>query len=258
MSVRPITEDDLHAFVDQALDATRQAEVADYLTRHPDVARRIEGWRAQRAALRAALASIAEEPVPPALNLAHIAAARRRSSAAWWRSAAAAVALLCIGAAAGWTGRALVQPPAEGIAALAREAADNYAVYAPDRIRPVELRAADRAALVDWAARRFGRPLAVPDLAAAGFRFMGGRLVATPHGAAVLFMYDDDRGTRLVLLTRPMAKDRDAPMALHAAGAVHGYAWADAGIGYSLVGPAAPEALLPLADAVRRQVGKAA
>jgi anti-sigma factor RsiW len=52
----------------------------------------------------------------------------------------------------------------------------------------------------------------MPDLAASGYRFMGGRIVATAQGPAALFMYDDDRGTRLVMLARPMAADQNQPM----------------------------------------------
>lgn len=40
---RPISEDDLQAYVDQVLDAARHAEIRDYLRLHPDTARRIEG-----------------------------------------------------------------------------------------------------------------------------------------------------------------------------------------------------------------------
>ena len=83
---------------------------------------------------------------------------------------------------------------------------------------------------------------------------MGGRLVATTHGPAVLFMYDDDRGTRLVMLSRPMMTDRDTAMELHSRGAVAGFTWANRGIGYSLVGPVAANLLHPIADRVRRQV----
>src|SRR3546814_8458469 len=72
MNGRPIGEDDLQAFVDGRLDAERQVEVAAYLERHADVARRVDGYRRQRDALRAALAPVAEEPVPPELNLARM------------------------------------------------------------------------------------------------------------------------------------------------------------------------------------------
>jgi anti-sigma factor RsiW len=93
----------------------------------------------------------------------------------------------------------------------------------------------------------------VPDLSAAGYRFMGGRLVPTPHGPAALFLYDDDRGTRVAMLVRPMPVDGSVPMAAETRGMVAGVTWADQGLGYGLVAAAAPALLRPLADAVRRQ-----
>ena len=255
MTDRPVTDDDLNGFVDQRLDAERQAAVAAYLSANPEVARRIAAHRKQRDLLRAALAPVVEEPVPPEFDLATIIAARQRSTTMPRWAMAAAVALFCVGAAGGWSLRARSEPPSSGVAALAREAADSYAVYAPDHVRPVEMRAAERAQFVEWASRRLGHTLQVPDLAASGYRFMGGRIVATPHGPAALFMYDDDHGTRLVMLARLMATEQDEPMAPHAQDGVNGYAWADDGVGYSLVGPPTPEVLHPIADEVRRQLG---
>ena len=104
-----------------------------------------------------------------------------------------------------------------------------------------------RAVVLAASALGFERSLSVivPDLSESGYRFMGGRLVATAHGPAVLFMYDDDRGTRLVMLSRPMTIDRDTAMKLHSRGAVAGFTWANRGIGYSLVGPVAANLLHP-------------
>jgi len=64
MSNRPITEDDLHAYVDQLLEPERRAEVAAYLDAHPDVAQRVAAFSDQRDLLRSALAPIADEPDP--------------------------------------------------------------------------------------------------------------------------------------------------------------------------------------------------
>jgi anti-sigma factor RsiW len=254
MTSRPITEEDLHGFVDGVLAPERTTEVATYLDAHPHVAIRIANYAQQRTALRAALAPIAEEPLPPELDLARMIARRgrpRRSS--WWTAAAAAVVLLCVGGAGGWSLRG-PSMPTEGIAAVAREAAENFTVYGADRLRPVELRANDRAELASWTTERLGRAVGVPDLAASGYRFMGGRIVATAHGPAAMYMYDDDHGTRLVMLARPMHADQNAPMTPHASAGINGYAWADNGLGYSLVGPAAPDALHPIANEVRKQL----
>jgi anti-sigma factor RsiW len=109
MDRRPITEDDLHAYVDAALDPTRRTEIDVYLDAHPDVAVRVQGYVRQRADLRAALRPIAEEPVPPELNLARMVEMRRRTTVGWWR-AMAAVLLLCLGAAGGWSLHGVVSP----------------------------------------------------------------------------------------------------------------------------------------------------
>jgi len=253
MNHRPITEDDLHAYVDRVLEPERQAEVAGYLGDHPDVAKRVAAFTDQRDLLRAALAPIAEEPLPPELNLSRIIENRaRRPSVARW--AMAAMLLLSIGGLGGWAVRGALQASPEGLVALAQEATASYNVYAPDRVRPVEVRASDSAQLVQWVSDRLHRPVKVPDLAASGYRLMGGRLVATEHGPAAMFMYDDDHGSRLVVLTRPMSSaDQNAPMKSQSHGDVGGIAWADDGVGYSLVGHAAPESLRPIANEVRRQ-----
>jgi anti-sigma factor RsiW len=253
MNHRPITEDDLHAYVDRVLEPERQAEVATYLGDHPDVAKRVAAFTDQRDLLRSALAPIAEEPLPPRLNLSHIIEqqARRPSVIRW---AVAAMLLLSIGGLGGWALRGTLQASPEGLVALAQEATASYNVYAPDRVRPVEVRASDAVQLVEWVSSRLQRPVKMPDLTSSGYRLMGGRLVATEHGPAAMFMYDDDHGSRIVVLTRPMnSADQNAPMTPQSQGDVRGFAWADDGVGYSLVGHAAPEALRPIANEVQKQ-----
>jgi len=253
MSPRPISEDDLNGYVDRVLEPERQADVADYMREHPDVAKRVAAFTGQRDLLRAALAPIAEEPLPPELNLSRIIENRaRRPSVARW--AIAAMLLLSIGGLGGWAMRGALEVTPGGLAALAQEATASYSVYAPDRVRPVEVRASDAAQLIQWVSDRLHRPVKVPDLTTSGYRLMGGRLVATSHGPAAMFMYDDDRGSRIVVLTRPMSgADQNAPMTPRSEGDVKGFAWADDGVGYSLVGQAAPESLRPIANEVRRQ-----
>lgn len=253
MNHRPITEDDLHGYVDDVLEPERRAEVGSYLADHPEVAKRVAGFADQRELLRAALTPIADEPLPPELNLSRIIESRRRRpSPAWW--AIAAMLLLGVGGLGGWVTRGSLEAPSSGLAALAQEAAYSYNVYAPDRVHPVEMRASDAAQLVQWVSSRLNRPVKVPDLASSGYRLMGGRLVATQHGPAAMFMYDDDHGSRVVVLTRPMSSaDQNAPMTAQSSGSATGFAWADNGIGYSLVGEVPAETLRPAANEVRRQ-----
>jgi len=251
----PITEDDLQGFVDHQLDEARRSEVQVYLDAHPEIAARMAAFGRQREALRLAAAPFADEPIPPQLNVRHLVAAHRRSQAWPWRAMAASALLLMIGAAGGWAlhGTVVERSETNGIAALAQEAADAFAVYGVDRARPVEFGAADQAKLVSWITSRIGRTVSVPDLTAVGYAFMGGRLVATPHGAAGLLIYSNAQGQRVAMLVRPMVIDKETRMAEHSFGDTHGFAWASQGTGFSLVGPASADGLHPIADEIRRQ-----
>jgi anti-sigma factor RsiW len=262
---RPILEEDLHAYVDGVLDPRRHAQVQDYLRQHAEAAREVEAHARHRRELRAALAPIAEEPLPPSLNLARMVAEHDRQardvgrtpSRRWpWGMAAALVLALGVGGGAGWSLRGVQANEAGGIFALGREAARGYETYASDASRPVEMGPAQRAELVGWVSSRLGRQVAIPDLAAAGYGFVGGRLVMTEHGPAGLFIYQDARATRLALMVRPMAVDQDTPTMKRIDGPHAGYAWADRGLGYGVVGANEANVLHPLADEMRRQIGE--
>ena len=257
---RPITDDDLQGYVDDATDSRRRVEVEAYLAGHPQVAERIAIDLALRGAMRDALGPIADEPVPAELNLARLVERHQRPRRHWrsgpWQ-VAAALLLMVMSGVGGWGLRSAQEPPRAGIAALAQEATDSYAVYAPDMGRPVEIKAADATQLIKWASRRLERPVSIPDLSGSGYSFIGGRVVPTPHGPAVLYMFDNGKGTRLTLLSRNMAIDRDTPMKLGNAGPVTSVSWSRDGLGFSLVGPLDEAELHPIADVARAQFNQA-
>jgi anti-sigma factor RsiW len=150
--------------------------------------------------------------------------------------------------------RSVFQDGSNGLSALAQEAAYSYNVFAPDRVRPVEIRASNSAELTQWVSNRLKQAVKVPDLSVSGYRLMGGRLVPTSHGPAAMFMYDDDRGDRLVVLTRPMNnRNLDTPMMPQSTGDVAGFVWAEGGMGYTLVGQLPGDTLKPIANEIRKQ-----
>jgi anti-sigma factor RsiW len=248
---RPVAEEDLHAYVDGALDDERRATVDRYLQAHPDVAERVAAYIAQRQALRAAFAALGSEPLPPQLNLARLVEARLVRRHKPWRSIAAVALALALGGAAGWWAGS--RPPT-GIDALAREAGASYAVYAADKHRPVEIRAAQREDLTRWVSNRLNRPVAAPDLSALGYELLGGRLVASTHGAAALFMYENANGRRLILYIRPMSAGETTPIAPIDIGDMDGCAWIERGVGYSLIAAETYDRLLELSRYVRQEV----
>ena len=255
---RPISEHELHAFVDGRLWPARQQDVELYLDTQPELARRVAAYRAQRAMLRAAFAAQADEPIPSELNLTRLVEDRLRHRGGWRRAAAACTVALCLGGATGWY-LSLPGTPDDtrlAVAVLQDEALNSHAVYATDRRHPVEVTAAEQEHLAQWLSNRLRRNVAPPDLSHVGYKLLGGRLLATERGApAAIFVYDDAQGNRLSVVMRPMARELAADRTEMSQGTVNGCAWIEKGIGYAVVAGTSDEALDRVAQQISQQEG---
>ena len=253
-----VTEDELHAYVDGQLPPHRVMSVEQYLREHPQDAERVAAYASQRDALRAALAPLAAQPLPAELNLRRMVEQRLMERRSIWRIAAAVVLAIGLGAAGGWGLHGMVQPPSSNLTLLAQEAIANHVVYTADRRRPTELGAEQREDLARWVSNRLNHKVAPPDLADLGFRYMGGRLAATPQGPAGLFMYQNESGVRLTVFVLPMGTAANRSPESVDVGRMDGCAWIDAGIGYTVVAPVPPTELRELAERVRTQLERKA
>jgi anti-sigma factor RsiW len=250
---RPIGEDDLHAHVDGFLSPSERALVEAYLSRSPEASRRVAAWQEQNAALRAAFLAIAAEPLPIALNLTRLVETRIARRQTRWRIAAGFLLALSLGSVGGWFAHSPGRP--SGMSELGLEASAAYQVFATDHSHPVEMTATQRSQLVAWLRRRMGREVVPPDLSRAGYRFMGGRLMATTRGPAAMFLYDNGLGVRLVVLIRAMRHlkaNEGAPMIGIRYANINGFAWTRAGLGYSVVAKVPAQSLHPIANELRR------
>jgi len=257
---RPIGEDDLHAYVDHQLDVSRRAAVERHLETHPHDAHRVASFQAQREALRAAFAARGTDPLPPALDLSRIIGARLRRRWPPWLLAASVALALCAAAGGGWFLHAPRAPDRTALAVdlLKQEALTSHLVYADDPRHPVEMSAAEQPHLRQWLSNRLDRRVVPANLSALGFELIGGRLLATEHGAAAaLLMYQDSHGDRLSLLLRPMARDLHAPRSDMSQGPLKGCAWIDNGLGYAVVAAMPDSELDRVADTVRSESGGA-
>jgi anti-sigma factor RsiW len=60
----PITEADLHAYVDQQLTAARRVDIEQFLASRPDERQRVLEWQRQNQLLKALLDPVVREPLP--------------------------------------------------------------------------------------------------------------------------------------------------------------------------------------------------
>ncbi|MEA2861124.1 MAG: hypothetical protein QOC72_3163 [Methylobacteriaceae bacterium] len=229
----PVTEADLHAFLDEEIGPERRAKVAEHLEQKPLDAALLETWRTQNEALRGAFGRIAREPVPLSLSLSQPLTVRaaavpintRRldlARAARQRRIAivSAIAFLA-GALAAATGAIVVQHlpslfrPQPGLSStagqrIAGRAAAMYRTFANDRARPVEIAAAQKPELGRWFSERTGLSL-IPDFSSEGLKLVGGRVTPGEFGAAGFLLYEMASGERIgVLMER--APDEAEPL----------------------------------------------
>lgn len=250
---RPITDDDLHAYVDGVLDAGRRRAVEHHLARYPEAAARVATWHSVGALLREATDWKAQEPVPARLDIARLLEARR---ARRWQPASIAASVLlalAVGAGAGWMAHGPHMPT--GVASIAMEAAAAHRMFAAGGEFAAPYDASAKAELARWLSRELGHSATPPDLSNAGFRLVDGRLIATVQGPAGMYLYEGPHGQRITLFMRPMQRrDMNAPMRpMHGVDTV-GYVWARNGLGYGLVTGEPMQTLRGLANEIRDEI----
>lgn len=256
----PITEADLHGFVDRQLTSARHAQVAQYLAGRPDEMARVRDWQRQGELLRDLLDPVLDEPLPLRLPL------QPAPPAYAWRGLAAGVAIAMLSAGTAWVARGSIDGDAARLAAadkglgdFARRAAVAHAVYSPDARRPVEVGAEQEQQLVAWLSKRLGAQVRPPDLKALGHELVGGRLLPGGAGPVAQFMYQDSGGQRLTLyISREHpagAEGPDAAFRFSQDGPTNVFYWVDREFGYALSGDLDRAALLRVSQAVYRQLG---
>lgn len=256
----PVTEDELHAYVDGELPADRSETVGAWLAANPEQAALVAAWRAQADSIRARYGDVVNEPVPQRLQLDQIikndithARTRGRTFAAM--AAAAAVVAFIAGGGAGWYARDMTASAQPVFDKFTTEALNAYRLYVVEVRHPVEVPGSEVAHLKQWLSRRVGHDLNIPDLSSMGLKLVGGRLLPGPTGAAAFYMYEGPTGERFTIFC---GKAGGPETALHFKSAEQfaSFTWVDDKVGYVVSGPADRERLEAVTKVVYEQVDK--
>jgi len=252
-----VEEDELHARIDGRLPPERAAAVDAYLAARPEVRARLGQYAEQQQGLRAAFAHTAG-PIPAQLQVARLLAGQRRRRTLRFARVAAAVALVVAGGIGGWAARdaatAFLPSPNRGLSTarmITADAIEAHRVFSVEVRHPVEVDVGQEAHLVQWLSKRLGQPLIVPDLTAAGFRLMGGRLLPAENAPAAQFMYENGK-ERLTLYLRAGIGGETAFRYSEESG-IGAFYWSDQGFGYALAAKTDRQSLLKIAEIVYRQ-----
>jgi anti-sigma factor RsiW len=247
----PVTEDELHAYVDNELPLERRADVEAWLTANPDDAARVQSWRAMADALHARYDQVADEAVPKRLEIERLVRQPRR----WIYGAIAATLVAFVaGGGAGWLARGAAASPS-AFQNFTLDALDAHRLYVVEVRHPVEVPGTELTHLQQWLTKRCGWDVRAPELAAAGLKLVGGRLLPGPTGPASFFMYESPSGERFTIYSAK-AQDETTQMRYAAEGDDSALFWADRGVGYVVSGGADRQRLTQIAQAVYDQMDK--
>jgi anti-sigma factor RsiW len=253
----PVSEEELHAYVDGELPDDRRAAVARWLAAHPAEAAIVAAWRTQADAIRARYGGAMTEPVPARLKLDRIMRADRRGVRSFAAGAAAALIAFVIGGGTGWLAHGATATPSS-FKIFTADALEAHRLYVVEVRHPVEVPGSERPHLTAWLTKRLGYAQHIPDLQSIGLKLVGGRLLPGPHGdAAALYMYEGPSGERFTVYCS-QAKAPASALRFKSGGRFAAYYWVDDKRAFVVSGPAERARLERISKMVYDQVDKAA
>ncbi|WP_166359405.1 anti-sigma factor family protein [Pseudomonas akapageensis] len=248
MITLPPTEHDLQAYVDHRLAADDRQRIDTYLAAHPDLAAQVRAWQQDAQRLRLALAGAESLPANPGLDPTLIRQRMRQQSWRYLASAAALLLAVSIGALSGWQAREMT---------LSRntlpmtDALQAYRMFAVQQILPADLRVQQGSELQSWLDRYFDHAHRLPDLQAAGFKPVSGRLLSTDQGPAAMVLYEDASGRRVSFYIRPPGPNNTLlPRGSRRDGELQAEYWSSTGYNYAMVSPVDGPALSAFKQAI--------
>ena len=247
----PVTEDELHAYVDNELPAERRADVEAWLGAHPDDAERVASWRAMAELLHSRYDSVADEAVPQRLAIDRLAQTPRR---VLYGAIAATLLAFVAGGGIGWLAHGAAAAPS-AFQNFTVDALGAHRLYVVEVRHPVEVAGSERAHLQQWLSKRVGYEIKAPELDGTGLKLVGGRLLPGPEAPAAFFMYESGSGERYTLYTSRAATDT-TQMRYASQDKDGALFWADKGVGYVLSGPTDKDRLNQVARLVYDQTEK--
>jgi len=279
--IPPITDTDLHAWLDGELTPERRAEVEAWLHQRPEDAARVRLWAADREVLRLQFDAMLAEPVPQRLRDVVAGHGARRPVPSWQRWAAA-VAVFAVGGVLGaglaWRVHSSVSAHAVATAGPVGErweqrAVVAHTVYVPEVRHPVEVLAHEEH-LSRWLTKRLDLPVKLFDLRAQGFALVGGRLLPDAKGPSAQLMYEAiaapgaapaassaaaPKPARVTVYLRKPDDGTPAEFRYEQQGELGMFYWVEgqsehgAPCGYALVGALPRAQLLAMAESIYRQ-----
>jgi anti-sigma factor RsiW len=253
MITLPPSERDLHAYVDHLLTDADRLTLETWLASHPEEAAQVAAWQVDAQHLRAAMSGGLHMKPNPALDPTLIRQRMRRTSYRQYATAAVLLVAVSVGGLSGWQAREMtlantVLPMADAVQAY-RMFASNENVASDWSAEKTSYNAQG------WLDSNFAQANRLPNLEAAGFKPVSGRLTSTEQGAGAMVVYADANGRKLTFYIRPPGPQNHllAPGSRRD-GELQADYWSGPGYNYAMVSKADDPAAQLARQAIRQPI----
>ncbi|AUT66917.1 anti-sigma factor family protein [Paraburkholderia hospita] len=265
----PISEEEIHAYVDGTLSDERREEVERAIELNPALAARVSDYFSLNNMFHERYDRVLNEPVPARLRMPE---KRRWLSAANWPQFAGMAAALVLGIGIGVgtnMGKDVAAPGASAPSAtsntrpvsadasevFAQKAALAHVVYMPTVSRPAQIGEDHEQDFVQYLANKLGTEVHPPMLTKSGFELAGGRILPGDDGPVAQFMYHNANGERVTLcISHRKVNANTTAFKLYQEGPVNVFYWVDGDFGYAVSGGIDRKVMLQIAHDVYAQL----
>jgi anti-sigma factor RsiW len=251
MITLPPSEHDLHAYVDHQLSEADRLRLETWLAANPDVAQQVKAWQEDAKVLRAVLSGDLQREPNPELDPTYIRQGMRRNSYRQLATAAMLVVAIGFGGLSGWQAREMTL---SDTALPMADALQAHRMFAVNDNMVSDWHASKTSDAQGWLDRHFTQANRLPNLEAAGFKPVSGRMTTTEQGAAAMVVYKDPEGRTLSFYIRPPGeKNHMLARGSRLDGELQADYWSGSGYNYAIVSSARD----PVAQRARQALPKA-
>jgi anti-sigma factor RsiW len=247
----PVTESELHAYLDGELTPARIDEVEAHFLADEADALRFGIYRRQSDLMRRLYGQLKRQPVSNELLPLIPAVVRLRPRRSWLGSLFVSLLVLTLGGAAGWFGHLYYDQMKAAVAAPLNEALAAHRISIQRRPTGVEVLGGDGRATLEWLGREFGFRTTSLDPELVGFTLLGGELIPSPVGIAAQLQLRAGPDERLTLYVQPGGSREITPFRSASAPRERMVSWQANGASLVLVGRLPEEEMTTIAEAIQ-------
>ncbi|VVM67034.1 hypothetical protein PS662_01604 [Pseudomonas fluorescens] len=233
MITLPPSECDLHSYVDGHLSETDRQALEIYLASNSVLYAQVQAWQLDAQRLRALMRDELHLAPNPTLDPAFIRKRLLPNRARQYATAAVVLMAVSVGGLCGWQMRGMSMSGTPPMA----DAVQAYRMFALKDDVASDWKPSESSDVQDWIDANFASANRLPDLLAAGFKPVKGRLVSTEQGAAATVIYKDASGRTVSFFIRPpVSRRHPLPHGTRRDGELQTDYWSGNGYNYAVVG----------------------